>query len=218
MRLLKITTLLALLMSVTSCYKDDLVQDVPHQQDPDYGWGKSDTIPIVKQFYFKGKIDSLHYTFQDSVQNYVNIAYGSNYAPCDSGNYLHGQVTGFYDTLSGRESLEIKLLGCVSDTTSKPEKETLLYLGTYPYGSSSFINPVAGVEVTWIDKFGRKWSSLPGSGQALEDSFRILKIDVSADPSRGEVIISGYMDIHLYYDNQSIPIEGAEFVMLYGKY
>ena len=217
MRFFNIIYIAIAMMLVSSCYKDELVQDVVHNEDPDFDWGKSDSVPIVKQFYFKGKIDSLFYTFQDSIDGYYNLAWDSNYAPCDQSNYLHGQVTGFYNP-GGKEILEIKLLGCISDTNSSNQKKNILYIGTYPYGSSSFLNPVPGVEVTWIDKKGRKWSSLPGSGQSVQNSFQILKIDSWSNPSEGEVIISGTMQMRLYYDNVSIPVEGGEFVLHYGIY
>jgi hypothetical protein len=200
-----------------SCQKDTLVTDVPHNVDPDFTWGKGDSIPIVAPYYFTGKVDSVFYTLQDSINGFYNLVFDSGYVACDSPSVFYGQLTGMY-SLSGTHTLEIKLLKCIGDSTSKPDKESLLYIGTYPYGNSNILSYIDGVEVSWVDDTGKIWKSLTGSGSKANDSFQILSVTAAPTNVLGESVILGKMDMTLYNGTESIRIEGGEFQFQYGVY
>lgn len=209
--------MIALILSFVACQKDTLVTDVVHNEEPDYDWGKGDSIPIVTDFYFQGKIDSTHYTLQDSIDGFYNLVFDSTFSPCSDTTTFYSQITGMY-TLGLNNTLEIKFLKCIEDPTDNNDQKSLIFSGTYPYGSSEPFNYVDGVEVSWIDDNGRVWKSLPGSGSSNNDSFVVLGISPNPGNGLGENLIEGTMDIHLYYETQSIRIEGGKFKFQYGVY
>jgi len=212
---------LTLGLGFMSCQKDTLVTDVPHNEDFDPRWGKGQPIPIVAPFYFEGKIDSTHYVMQDSIAGYLNYVFDAGYAACDAdGNgkgVFYGQLTGMY-TLGGTQSLEIKFLKCVEDSSDVDDKKSLIFEGTYSYGSSSKFSPVEGVEITWVDKSNKVWKSLPGSGAKSNNSFYITNISPAPSGVLGNLKIEGRMDVTLYNATKSIRIEGGVFEFQYGVY
>ena len=204
-----------------ACQKDDLVTDVIHNQDPDPNWGQGDSTPIVSRFYFKGKIDSTLYVLQDSINGFANLVFDSSYVSCDSdgnGNgTFYGQLTGMY-TLSGDHTLEIKFLKCILDPTDVDDQKKLMFIGTFPYGSSAVLDPIFGVEISGVDASGTVWKTLAGSGATSDDTFQILTIS-AADPNvLGNLVILGKMDVRLFNGTRSIRIEGGEFQFQYGVY
>ena len=207
--------------SFIACQKDDLVTDVVHNEEPDYTWGQGDSTPIVSDFYFKGKIDSTLYVLQDSIDGFANLVFDSNYVACDadgSGNgTFYGQLTGMY-TLSGDHTLEIKFLKCIADPTDVDDQKKLMFIGTFPYGNSGILDPVFGVEISWVDGSGNVWKSLAGSGATSDDSFQIVTITAASPNVLGNLVILGKMDVHLYNGTRSIRIEGGEFQFQYGVY
>ncbi|MGB0805178.1 MAG: hypothetical protein ACPGRC_00720 [Salibacteraceae bacterium] len=209
--------LTTLFLGIVACQKDTLVTDVVHNEDPDYDWGKGDSIPILTDFYFEGKIDSVKYTLQDSINGFYNLVFDSTFSSCSDTTTFYGQLTGMY-TLGLNNSLEIKFLKCVKDPTDDSDKKSLIYSGTYPYGSSKPFNFADGVEVSWVDNSGKVWKSLPGSGSSNNDSFVILGISPNPGNGLGESLIEGTMDMHLYNQTQSIRIEGGQFKFQYGVY
>ena len=212
---------LTLGLGLMSCQKDTLVTDVPHNEDPDPEFGKGIPIPIVAPFYFKGKIDSSLYVLQDSITGYLNYVFDAGYTACDadgSGNgVFYGQLTGMY-TLGGTQSLEIKFLKCIEDSSDVDDKKSLIFVGTYPYGSSDNFSPVEGGEITWVDKSNTVWKSLPGSGSKTNNSFYIENITPAPSGVLGNLKIEGRMDVTLYNATKSIRIEGGVFEFQYGVY
>ena len=202
---------------IIACQKDTLVTDVPHNQPPDLGWGVGDSIPLVTRFYFRGKIDSVLYTLQDSINGSYNLVFDSTYSSCSDTTTFYGQLTGMY-TLGMTNTLEVKFLKCIEDPTDLTDQRSLIFKGTYPYGSSASLNQIEGVEISWVDKFGKIWKSLPGSGSSKDDSFVVLKIDPNPGNGLGESLIEGTMDVHLYNATDAIHIEGGEFGFQYGVY
>lgn len=209
---------------MVSCQKDNLVTNVPHNIPTDPNWGKGEPDSLVAPFWFRGKIDSQLVTFQDSIDNYYNLAYeladsGNPY--CDS-TIFFGQGFGMY-TLNGTESLDIKILGCVSDTgktaADTASMDSILYIGAYPYGNSDNFSPSRGVEITWVDPGGKKWKTKPGTGANNNDSFVILGVAPALPTdSIGFLIVTGTMNVHLYNETESIFIESGEFILQYGVY
>tara|TARA_R110002050_G_scaffold297339_2_gene458637 strand:+ start:52711 stop:53484 length:774 start_codon:yes stop_codon:yes gene_type:complete len=203
------------------CQKDSLVTDVPHNVEPDPNWPPADSIPIVSKLYFKGKIDSTLFTLQDSIDGFYNLVFDSVYAPCDADGNGNGgfysQLTGMY-SLSGIHTLEVKLLKCIKDPTKIAEQKSLLHTGAFPYGNSTSLNKVDGVEVSWVDNTGKLWKSLPGSGSKNDDSFIITAISAAPTGVLGDDLIEGTMNITLYNATESIRIEGGEFKFQYGVY
>lgn len=206
---------------VVGCQKDTLVTDVPHNVDSDPNWGKGDSIPIVSNLYFKGKIDSTLYTLQDSIDGFYNLVFDSVYSSCNADGNGNGgfyaQLTGMY-SLSGINTLEVKLLKCIEDPTDQSDQESLLHTGAFSYGNSTSINKVDGVEVSWVDDSGKLWKSLPGSGSKNNDSFLILTISGAPAGVLGDNLIEGTMNITLYNATESIRIEGGQFKFQYGVY
>ena len=201
-----------------SCQKDNLITDVPHSQPTDPNWGKQEPDSIVADFYFKGKIDSQIVAYQDSLGGYYNLAYDSGYTKCADTNYVfYGQGFGIY-TMSGMASLDIKLLRCIGDTSQQAGKDSLLYIGAYPYGSTDLLNTVSGVEITWVDASGKVWKTLPGSGSKTDDSFVITSVIPAPTDSIGSLVLFGSMNVHLYNATESIVIENGEFNLQYGIY
>jgi hypothetical protein len=203
---------------LVSCEKDNLITNVPHNLPVDSNWGKGEPDSLVAEFYFRGKIDSVLYTFQDSLGGYYNLAYDSGYIKCDDTNKVfYGQSFGMY-TQTGLSSLDIKFLKCLSDTADQASIDSLLYLGAYPYGSSNLLNTVAGVEITWVDGSGKVWKTLPNSGNKVDDSFVIKSINLAPTDSIGNLVLFGTMNVHLYNSTEYITIEGGEFNLQYGVY
>ncbi len=201
-----------------SCQKDNLVTDVPHNIPPDFNWGQGEPDSIVSDFYFQGKIGGVLNTFQDSIGDYYNLAYDSGYIQCeDTNKVFYGQGFGIY-TLTGRSSLDIKFLKCLSDTSDPASIDSLLYLGAYPYGSSNLLNTVPGVEITWVDASGKVWKTLPGTGSSADDSFVIKSINPAPSDSIGNLVLFGTMNVHLYNSTESITVEGGVFNLQYGVY
>ena len=214
---LSVSVVFVLLISVVACQKDTLVTDVPHNQDPDINWGKGDSVPIVTDFYFVGKIDSTKYTLQDSINGFYNLVFDSTYSICSDTTTFYGQLTGMY-TLGLNNTLEIKFLKCIEDPTDNADKKSLIYTGTYPYGDSTPFNQIDGVEISWVDDNGTVWKSLPGSGSSQDDSFIVLGISANPGDGLGDNLIEGTMDVHLYNATESIRIEGGQFKFQYGVY
>ena len=208
---------LALGLGLMACQKDSLVTDVPHNQDPDPNWGVGIPTPIVAPYYFEGKIDSVLYTLQDSVDGFYNLVFDSGYAACNGTDVFYGQLTGMY-SLSGVKTLEIKFLKCIEDSTDVADKSSLMFVGTYPYGNSDLLAGVEGVEVSWVDENNKVWKSLPGSGASNDDSFQILTIGPAPGNVLGNLVVLGRMDITLYNATESIRIESGEFQFQYGVY
>jgi hypothetical protein len=208
-------------LGIYSCQKDTLVTDVPHNVDPDPNWPSGDSIPIVSNFYFKGKIDSTLYTLQDSITGFYNLVFDSVYTACDAdgnGNGgFYGQLTGMY-SLSGINTLEVKILKCIEDPTDEDDKKSLIRKGAFSYGNSGTFNAVDGVEISWIDANGKVWTSLPGSGAKNDDSFFVRSISAAPAGVLGKELIEGTMDLTLYNATESIRIEGGEFKFQYGVY
>ncbi len=204
-------------LGLTACQKDTLVTDVPHNVDPDFNWGKGDSIPLVTNFYFYGKIDSVMYTLQDSIDGSYNLVFDSTYLGCNDTTTFYGQLTGMY-SLGNAHSLEVKFLKCIEDTSNLADKESLLFAGTYPYGSSTPLNQIEGVEITWVDDNGVVWRSLPGSGSSSNDSFVVQLISPNPGKGLGDNLILGTMDVRLYNGTNSIRIEEGVFSFQYGVY
>jgi hypothetical protein len=208
---------LAFVIGLAACQKDTLVTDIPHNQDPDMTWGRGDSVPLVTDFYFRGKIDSALYTLQDSIGGFYNLVFDSTYVGCSDTTTFYGQLTGMY-TLGLNNTLEIKFLKCIEDPTDDADKKSLLYAGTYPYGDSEVLNQINGVEISWVDGNGKVWRSLQGSGSSNDDSFVVKIIGANPGDGLGEKLIIGTMDVHLYNATESIYIEGGEFSFQYGVY
>lgn len=208
---------LALSLGLIACQKDTLVTDVSHNEDPDLNWGKGDSTPLVTDFYFYGKIDSVMYTLQDSIDGSYNLVFDSTYLGCSDTTTFYGQLTGMY-SLGNSYSLEVKFLKCIEDVTDLADQQSLLFAGTYPYGSSATLNQIDGVEVSWVDKNGKVWQSLSGSGSSGNDSFVVQLISANPGKGLGEKLILGTMDLNLYNGTESIRIEGGVFSFQYGVY
>lgn len=215
---LKFLLLISVLaFGMVACQKDTLVTNVPHNQEPDLGWGKGDSVPLVTDFYFQGKIDSTFYTMQDSIDGFYNLVFDSTYLDCSDTTTFYGQLTGMY-TLGMNNSLEIKFLKCIEDPTDSDDQESLLFVGTYPYGSTATLNQIDGVEITWVDDNGKVWKSLAGSGSSGNDSFVVQLISPNPGKGLGDNLILGTMDLTLYNETESIRIGGGVFSFQYGVY
>lgn len=218
-------TLFCGVLIFTQCQKDTLVTDVPHNQVPDFNWGKGDSIPIVAPFYFVGKIDSQLYTLQDSISGYLNYVFDTAITECpgDTNMVFYAQNTGFY-TLEGIQSLSINFLTCVDTTAATGIDSTVLDSllggrGTFHYGSSDKFNPIDGVEVSWIDLNGKVWKTRPGSGANDNNSFHILTVVPDTSYSTlGMHKITGTMSVTLHNGLDNIRIENGMFEMQYGVY
>ena len=112
-----LVALIAIGLSIVGCQKDTLVTDVTHNEDPDLTWGQGDSIPIVTDFYFRGKIDSVLYTLQDSINGSYNLVFDSNYLACSDTTSFYAQLTGMY-SLGLTNTLEVKFLKCIEDPVS----------------------------------------------------------------------------------------------------
>ena len=208
--------------AMVSCQKDNLITNVPHNQPTDPNWGQGEPDSIVAPFYFVGKIDSQLYTFQDSINGYYNLAYefaDSGNVFCDSPNVIfYGQGFGMY-TAGGTSSLDIKIMNCIADSADTVSTESILYIGSYPYGNSDFFSNSPGVEISWKDANGKLWKTLTGSGSSNDDTFVINSVSPALPTdSIGYLIVTGEMTVHLYNATESIVIERGEFILQYGVY
>ena len=209
--------ILAFSASFFSCEKDLLVTDVTHNKEPNLNWGVGSDNPIIKDFYFKGKIDSTFYVLQDNLDGFYNLVFDSTYLECNDTTTFHGQLTGMY-TLGLTNTLEVKFLKCIKNPKSKTDKQSLIFIGSYPYGSSATLNQISGVEISWIDENGIAWTSLSGSGANNNDSFVVKAIKQNPGKGLGAHLIIGTMNVDLYNATKSIRIEGGEFSFQYGVY
>jgi len=210
--------LLASFVVVTACQEDNLFTDVDPAPPLNPNWGKADSIPIISEYYFRGKIDSAFYTIQDGVQSYENVIDSAWFAPCETDKNLVGQTTKL-ESFSDPRALEIRFLNCLTDTADSVINAAAIYEGTYPYGSDNLRTPTDGVQLVWTDARGTEWTSQAGTGAAGNFSFRILQYDtVSFPDSLSDAYIIGICDLYLYNGARSIQVEGGEFRLRLGKF
>ncbi|KAB1065199.1 hypothetical protein [Salibacter halophilus] len=191
-----------------ACEQDTLNQSIPKDQPLDENWKKGDSVPIVSNFYFQGKIDSQMYTIQYAINNYGVLFDSIKYGLCDTSN----NFMGFNTTLGSamNNSLTLKFLSCIPDSADSITNRSSIYLGAYPFGSHDLTNFREGVKVEWVDEQGTTWSSRPGTGASSNFRFQIL--DMAPDTtSLGDIYVTGVMDLRLYNGTQSIPVERGEF-------
>ncbi|HBH05982.1 MAG TPA: hypothetical protein DDX92_05215 [Flavobacteriales bacterium] len=195
------------------CETDSLVQDVPHNQDPNLDWGKNPPPDIVANYYYQGKIDSTLLTLQDGIGSVVNVFSERLVTPCDSADSLFEIRTQFVDTISN-EILTIKLFSCVNDSIDTLlARFDFLRTGVYSFGSSSRVFPQEGVEISWQDADGTVWKSQPGSGFDSRSSFEITNLDtIYFDTLYSEYFMEGRMKAWLYANSvEYVPMEFSDF-------
>lgn len=195
------------------CETDSLVQDVPHNQIPNLGWGKKPPPEIVSNYYYQGKIDSTVITLQDGISNVVNTFSERLVTRCDTTDSLLEIKTQFTNSVTN-ESLTIRLFSCVNDSIDTLlARFDFLRTGVYSYGSNSRVFPQEGVEISWQEADGTIWKTQPGSGFDDRNSFEITNLDtVYFDTLYSEYFIEGRMKALLYTNSvEFIPMEFSNF-------
>tara|TARA_B100000780_G_C21089399_1_gene439008 strand:- start:106 stop:804 length:699 start_codon:yes stop_codon:yes gene_type:complete len=225
-RKLWILTALAATFFTVACEKDSLNTNV--EPDPVYNpdWGLGDDIPIVTDIYFKAKIDSTVYVYQDSIQNQYNTTDTLKGEVCGDSSTQFIQLTRFTDTWFGFNEIEFRFINCLADTFGG-DGDTLagydtlaqmepLRTGTYAFGSTNSNNLQNGIQVIWRDADGVEYSSRPGTGANQNFSFNISKIDSNLNDDMSIYLITGTLDLTVYNGVNGIPIESGEFRMRAG--
>ena len=225
-RKLWILTALAASFFVIACEKDSLNTNV--DPDPAYNpeWGTGEDIPIVTDVYFKAKIDSTVYVFQDSIQDSWNTTDTLKGEACGDSSTQFIQLTRFSNSFFGSNEIEFRFVNCLADSfggngDTLNMYDTLAQLevlreGTYAYGGVKSNNLRDGVIVIWRDADGEEYTSNTGTGANQNFSFNISKVDSNLADSMSVLLISGTLDLTLYNGTKTIPIEGGEFTMKAG--
>lgn len=225
-RKLWILSALAATFFTVACEKDSLNTNIA--PDPVYNpdWGLGEDIPIVTDVYFKAKIDSTVYVFQDSIQNSWNTTDTLKGETCGNSRTQFIQLTRFSNTLFGINEIEFRFINCMADTfggdgDTLATYDTLAQLapirtGTYAYGSTSSNNLMDGIQVIWRDADGVEYTSRPGTGANQNFSFNISRVDSNLNDSMSIYLITGSLDLTVYNGIDGIPIERGEFTMKAG--
>lgn len=214
----KLTAILALLVSTAAffaCTEETLSLGSPVIDQP---FLPVDTAPIVEEYYFKGKIDSMHITMQSPLQGVSYFSDSISYGSCDTNRTVIGHTTGLASALG--QKLEVRFLKCELNTADSLLNLSKFKLAAYPYGSSTLASLTEGVEVIWTAQNGQVWRTRPGTGQNTNQSFRILQLDTvrAVGDTTTDLVVTGLMNnIRLFDGVRFIPITEAEFSLPIAK-
>lgn len=179
----------------------------------DQAFAPVDTAPIVEEYYFKGKIDSMHLTLQAGLQGVSFFNDSLGFGNCDTNKTVIGHTTGLERSSSG-EKLEIRFLKCELNTADSLLNLEKFKVSAYPFGSSSLASLTEGVELIWTSSSGRVWKTRPGTGANTSQSFRVLQLDttMAAGDTISDLVVTGLIDnVRLFDGVRYIPINEAEF-------
>ena len=171
-----------------------------------------DTAPIVEEYYFKGKIDSMHVTMQAGLQGVGFFNDSLGFGSCDTNRTVIGHTTGLEKSTG--EKLEIRFLKCELNTADSLLNLEKFKTSAYPFGSSSLASLTEGVEIIWTSASGRVWKTRPGTGANTSQSFRVLQLDTSmaAGDTISDLVVTGLIDnVRLFDGVRYVPINEAEF-------